>query len=184
MHVYIPYLYIYIYQGRTLCRWPLWAPCGCHLGGLVLQICAASCTILPPWEHLGASGEQHDVLEGVQHRIFIDFEIAWDPFLKAFWETELEISFLSGLFPGHCCNRFLSWYLDAWGSLIQVFARKVLQKSAPHRNLFYWSRVVFVSFFGSLGSSFSDFCCSEERLKSNDFLVVWRIQSRAGVGRK
>ena len=61
-------------EGYALCRRPLLAPRGCHLGGLVSpSIFIFWGTILAPRDHPGGPWEQQDGHEVVNNRIFADF---------------------------------------------------------------------------------------------------------------
>ena len=136
-----------------------------EFGASILAPCD---TISALREHLGARWDQQDGLEGVRHRIFIDFEGNSWPYFEIFLGTEAwNFNFVSGLLPG----QFLT------ASLIGIWTPGALKSKFPYRAysrkhlfteiVFYVFRgVLLLSFFGSLRSSFSDFCCSGSRLEN------------------
>ena len=92
-------------NGHALCRWPLLAPRGGHLGDLV-----------PPFLYLGRPWEQQDGHERVWNMIFIDFRTIWGTFFESFFgHRGLKFQFCSGLFPGISLYRLLIRKLDVWG---------------------------------------------------------------------
>ena len=58
------------------------------IGGLGASILAPWGTILAPREHPGGPWEQQHGLEGVRHRIFIDFGVLLGPYFVSILGTE------------------------------------------------------------------------------------------------
>ena len=90
-------------QGYALSGWPLLAPRGCDLGGLVHPFWDPQ----GPFLHLGAPWENQQGHEVVLNRIFIHFDLIvgfGGCILKAFWAPMLDISigFLAGFQVTFC----------------------------------------------------------------------------------
>ena len=122
-------------KGFALCRWPLLAPCGCHLGGFVAP--------LGPWE-------QQDGLEGVRRRTFTHCGVIFGIVLGSFWVPRLDIQFLFGLVSKSLFVPIFESKFGRLGLLNQGFRLESLAKSAFHRNRFYGFRARLVPLFGSL----------------------------------
>ena len=99
-------------KGYALCRRPLLASRGCHLGAW----CLHSGTLGNHLEHPGGPWEQQDGLDRGRHRIFNDLGLMLASFFESLLSTEARnFNLCSGLVPGHFLCRFLNRHLYAWG---------------------------------------------------------------------
>ena len=92
--------------------------------------------------HLEGPCEQQDGLEGVRHRIFIDFDGILKPDFESFVGIEARSFILFGLVSRLLFVPILVSKFRRLGLLIQVFLRKVLQESTSHANRFLYRGII------------------------------------------